>query len=835
MDALWQDLRYACRTLLRTPGFTAVAVLSLSLGIGATTAAFSVFNAVLLRPLPVEQPARLALVMAERRGEHYVLFNPVLEELRRRQRTFSGMFAVSDEPFLKLAFADDTAPAYVRGSFVSGSYFSVLGLSPSLGRLLGEADDVIGGTSGGRGCAVVISHSFWERRFRRDPTVLGRALRVREVGCTLVGVAPPGFESHQAGYSTDVWVPLRAVTDPKLLASHGMAFFSGVIGRLRPGATAGQAEAELTLLYRQIVAGEPAPPPNSGQPPVRPNDFRIRLASGAQGLDSLRREFAEPLRIAVAVVGLVLLIATFNVAHLTLARGTTRSAELATRMALGAGRRRLVRQLATEGSLLALIGGLFGVALASLGTPALASLLSLRYMTTSLDVRADGRVVAVAVAVTALAALLSGILPAVRLSRATLSPGTAAERRIVGSRQRNRLTRVLVAAQLSLSLLLVSAAGLLLRTMLRISAIDPGFDVERVVVLDVRDENPASSFGAADPPEEKARRAALYRLLDEHLNVLPGVQAAALSWLGLFGGSDLWLSLIDAERPDDRPLARVDYVSARYFDTVGMQVLHGRGFDDRDREGTERVAVVNQALVRQRFAGAEALGRRLALDYTGEQDRPFTVVGVVRDSKYNDLREARVEPMMWVPLAQAPFRITSVALRVEPGAAAAVTRQATATLGEADAQLMVRRVTTLAAQVEDTTARERLLLAFAAGFGCLALLLAAVGLYGTLAYAVSGRTREIGVRLALGAEPRTVLRMVLSEAWALVVGAFLVGMPLAVGGGQILRAFLFGVAPQDPATLAGACAVLALVATLAAYVPARRAAAVDPMVALRYE
>jgi predicted permease len=833
MDNLRQDLRYAFRRLLKSPGFTAVAVLSLALGIGATTAVFSVLNAAVLRPLPVPRPERLVLLMPQLRGQRYILFNPIFEELRRRQNKLSGMFAVSSAPFLKVTFAGAAGPTYLRGSLVSGNYFSVLGLSPSFGRLLSEGDDQIAGTASNTGCTAVISHRFWMRQFQQDPAVVGRTLRVRDAECVIAGVAPAGFDGHQAGYATDVWIPLRFLTDPKLLASHRMAFFSGVMGRLRDGTTVGQAEAELTSLYRQIQAAEPPPPANSGQLPVRPADIRMHLASGAQGF--VRREVSEPLTIIMAVVGVVLLIATVNVATLMLARGAARIPELATRAALGAGRGRLVRQLATEGGLLAAVGGLLGVELAWLGTPALASLASLSDTTIVLDTSPDGRVFAVAIAATTLAALLAGILPALRLSRTTLQARMAAQRQVTDSRHGQRLTRVLVAAQLSLSLLLVTAAGLLLRTMVRISGIDPGFRPDQVVVLDVRDENPSSSFGAVDPPEQKVRRASLYRLLGEQLNVLPGVQAASLSWLGLFGGSDLWLPLIDPDRPDDRPLGRVDYVSARYFDTVGMQVLRGRGFDDGDREGTERVAVVNQALARERFGGSEAIGRRLAIDYGGEGDRPFTVVGIVRDSKYNDLREDQARPMMWMPLAQAPYRITSVMLRVGPGSSAAVVRQAEAALAATDTQLMVRRVTTLSGRLRETTARERLLLGLSAGFGGLALLLAAVGLYGTLAYAVTRRTREIGVRLALGARPGTVLRMVLGEAWALVAGAFVVGVPLALGAGHALRAFLFGVEPRDLATLAGACAVLALAATLAAYVPARRAAAVDPMVALRYE
>jgi predicted permease len=835
MDIWRQDLRYAARMLAKNPGFTTVAVLSLGLGIGATTAAFGVLNAVVLRPLAASEPHRLVTLQPERRGERWILFNPVFEELRRRQSTLSGMFAVSDDPFLKATFEDATAPTYVRGSLVSGSYFRVLGLRPALGRLLAERDDEIAGASDSTGCSAVVSHRFWVGRFQGDPAVVGRTLRVRDIDCTIVGVAPAAFESHQAGYAPDVWLPLRPLTAPRLLASHGMAFFSGVMGRLRPGVTLSQAEAELTALFRHVQAAEPPPAPRSGQSPVTPADLRMHVASGAQGLGGMRRQFGGPLTIIVGVVAVVLLIAALNVANLLLARGAAREAELATRAALGAGRGRLVRQLATEGSLLAALGGLLGVTLAWHATAALASLVSLGPVPVVLDTTPDHRVLAVAVATTTLAALLAGVFPALRLSGTSAPAGMTVARRVTPSRHEHRLTRALVAAQLSLSLVLVTTAGLLLRTMVRISGTDPGFRPEQVVVLDVRDEAPGSSFGTIDTVEQKASRAALYQSLDERLNALPGVQSASLSWLGLFGGSDLWLPLIDADQPDNRPLGRVDYVSARYFDTVGMQMLRGRSFNNGDREGSLRVAAVNEALARERFGEGEALGRRLALDYRGEEDRPFTVVGVVRNSKYNDLREDRARPMMWVPLAQAPYRMSSVALRVAPGMAPGVARQASAALTSTHPDLMVRRVTTLSAQVGQTTARERLLLGLAAGFGALALLLAAVGLYGTLAYAVTRRTREIGVRLALGAQPRTVVRLVLGEAWALVAGAFAAGVPLALAAGYAVRAFLFGVSPQDVATLGGACALLALAATVAAYVPARRAAGVDPMIALRYE
>ena len=819
LDALIQDVRYAGRLLRRDPGFTIVAVASLAVGIGASTAAFSVFNAVMLRPLPVTEPQQLVLLKPQRRGGRFVLFNPAFEQLRREQRTLTGLFAVNNEPFLKVTFDDGATPTYVRASLVSGNYFSVLGLSPSLGRLFMERDDDLP-ASGDAACSAVISHQLWTRRFQESPDTIHRTLRVRERVCAIVGVAPPTFSGHEVGYAPEVWLPLRPLTDRKLLESSRMAFFSGVMGRLAPGVDISQAEADLTAVYQRT---------QSNDPQARSTDFRMHVAPGAQGLDGMRNRFGTPLTIVLAVVAVVLVIAATNVANLLLARGAARLPELSTRAALGASRGRLVRQLATEGTALAGLGGLLGAILAWLATPTAAWLVS-----GTLDATVDQRVIVVAIATTLMAALLAGVLPALRLSQATLHAGMAREgRTTIGHGQ--RLTRCLVAAQLALSLLLVTAAGLLLRTMVYLAGIDRGFQPEHVVMLEVHDETPGSSFGAVDTAEQKARRAALYQTLDERLNTIPGVRAASVSWLGLFSANDLWLPLIDADQPDSRPMSRIDYVSARYFETMGMQIVRGRGFTDRDREGTERVAVVNGTLARTRFGGRDALGRRLAQDYTGEQHRPFTIVGIVRDSRYNDLREDQTRPMMWVPIAQAPFRITSVALRAEPGTEALVARQAEAALRATDNQLMVRKITTLSAQVDQNTARERLLLGLSSGFGGLAVLLAAVGLYGTLAYAVSRRTREIGVRLAFGAQPHSVLRMILGDALKLVATALVVGVPMAVAAGYSLRAFLFGVSPLDPAAIVAACALLAGVALLAAYVPARRAAAVDPIVALRWE
>jgi len=827
-EQILQDARYALRGVRTSPGFAAVAMVSLALGIGATTAVFNVLNAAVLRPLPVAQPERLVVLQPELQGERFPLFNPLFEELRITQKSLSGMAAINDEPYLKAAF-DHAGPLFARGSLVSGNYFQVLGLAPVFGRLLTPADD----ERSAERCAAVISHPYWTTAMHGDPAVLGRTVVLREKVCTIVGVAPVSFRSHEAGYAPDLWVPLRPLTDPKLLASRSMAFYSGVIGRLRSGITIAQAEAELTALYQRLQPAEQNSPYPGGAP-LKRSDFRLRVLPGAQGLDMVRSRFSQPLLMALAAVGVVLMIAAFNVANLLLARGAARSTELATRAALGAGRTRLMRLLAIEGAVLSVAGGLLGVGLALLATPALGRAISLPWTVVTLDTRPDVRVMTAAIAATMFAALFAGALPAWRLSRHDLHSEMAGAGRTTAARSGQRITRALVAAQLALSLLLVTSAGLLLRTIIRVMAIDPGFTKSHVVLMDVADTEPAAKYGEVDTVEQKAQRVAEYRGLEERLNAIPGVEAASISWLGLFSSSYVGLNVYDVERPENTHFTLVDYVSPRYFETVGMQLIRGRGFTEADREGLLRAAVVNEAYVRERVPrGQEAIGRRVVMTYADDR-RPWTIAGILRDAKYNDLRKP-AEPMIWVPLAQAPFKISSVSLRIQAGAESAATREARSALTATSPHLMVQKVTTLRAQVDQNTGRERLLLNLASSFGGMALLLAAVGLYGTLAYAVARRTQEIGVRLALGAQRGSVLRLMLYDSLVLALAGMLVGVPLSLAAGYLLRGFLFGVTPYDIATLTGAGAVLGIVALAAAFVPARRASRVDPILALKYE
>jgi predicted permease len=546
----------------------------------------------------------------------------------------------------------------------------------------------------------------------------------------------------------------------------------------------------------------------------------------------VREIFERPLWIVLAIVVVFLLIATANVGTLLLARGEARTVELATRAAIGGSRGRLLRQLATEGALLSVLGATAGVLAAVIIAPALASAISMPYFTVTLDMGVTLRVALTLAGVVLTAALITGLVPAWRLSRVELTPSIAGTGRITGSGR--RLAAWLVAAQMALSLLLVFATGLLFRTMAHLEGINPGFEPDHVVVLEVRVERP--SGGRSGTLEDEQRRMIdEYRSLEQALSAIPGVRSAALSWLELFGGSDLWLTATTSAAPEARQDVRVDYVTPRYFETTGMTIVRGRSFTDGDVRGAPTAVIVNETLARQRFLGIDPIGQQLRLEYPRDQQPPFTIAGIVRDSKYNDIREAKAEPMAWIPMAQWPQELRAISLLVRPGAEADVIGRARSALGAADPDLMIRKVTTLRAQVDDTVGRERLLLDLAVTFSGLALLLGGIGLYGTMAYAVARRTRELGIRLALGAARIEVVTMILREALVLVALGAVCGVPLALAAGQVCRRFLFGVQPTDVVTLLGSCALLGGVAVLAAFVPARRAGAMDPMRALRYE
>jgi len=493
-------------------------------------------------------------------------------------------------------------------------------------------------------------------------------------------------------------------------------------------------------------------------------------------------------------------------------------------------RGRLLRLLATEGIVLGVAGAALGAMLAWFLTPLLARAVTMQWFTVTLDTSVRPASLIVVAGIVFAVVMGISVVPAWRLSRVDLHPSLTGAGRTVGGGQ--RLARQLIAAQLALSVLLVTLAGLFLRTVASLNAVDPGFEPNHVVMFEVHRETIAP---AGAPSEERQQLVALYRALTERLASISGVRAVGLSWLGLFGGSDLWLPIIRTDRPADRHDARIDLVSATYFTSVGMRLVRGRLFTDGDDDTAPRVAIVNEAFARQRFSGDDALGRVVRPDYARDPQPPYTIVGIVRDSKYNDVRETKTEPMIWVPLAQWPLEIRAITLSTRPGAEAAVAREAAAVVKSVDPTVMIRRSLTLREQVDQTVSREQLLLHLASGASLLALFLAAVGLYGMLSHSVTRRTHELGLRMALGASQRTVVRMVIGDALVLVIVGTLLGVPLALAGGYSARAFLFGIAPHDGTTLILACACLVLVGLTAAFLPARRASRIAPMTALRYD
>ena len=570
IEEIVQDLRYALRMLRRSPGFTAVAIVSLALGIGANTAVFSVMDTVLLKSLPVEEPERLVVVQAQWKAEKWILMNPTFRDLRDRQPVFSGMFAVSDNPSTLVASNAQDA-AYVRGSIVSGNYFSVLGVRPLAGRMFTAADDHLPGTGGARDRVAVISYGYWQRHFGGDAAIVGRKIEADHTVYAIIGVAPRDFRGHQTGYAPDIWLPMNQARTQKELNQRGFAFFSGVMARLKPGVSARQAQAAMTTLYQQILASEVGQgiegslrTDGPGHPPDKNiADYRIGIEPGGGGLGLLRDKYAQSLRIIMAVVGLVLLIACSNVANLLLARATSRRSEIGLRLALGSGRFRLVRQLLTESALLALMGGAAGLLVAYWLGDALANFIAISWMPMSLEISPDARVLTFTTAVCFAAAFLFGIVPAWQATRIDVTAALkGSSRGQTGGPQRQPFSRLLLVSQVALALLLLVGAGLLSRSVANLHQLDPGFHLQNVLMLEV-------NLDGVDPgkPEftaQQKRLPGLYRELDERLSALPGVRSASVSWLGLFGDSDLYDALALPDSSEKVP-AHLNMFSSRYF------------------------------------------------------------------------------------------------------------------------------------------------------------------------------------------------------------------------------------------------------------------------------
>ena len=825
IDSLARDVRYTIRLLRKAPVFTAVAVFSLALGIGANTAVFTLLDALLLRTLPVHDSHELVEVTAQKHGEFAMISFPMYRDLRDLQDVFGGFLATAGETPYRVTIPDSaTELDNIPVSLVSGNYFEVLGVPPALGRFFTADDDRNPHSSEALGSVVVLSDVFWERQFGRDPRILERTISIGRSPCRVIGIAPRGFSGEVVGSSPAAWVPIVPFSsDDNLENRRGV--FTAYMARLKPGVDRVRAQAAMTVLFQQLLRAE-------GRIRDHTEDFTIALADGATGLDvPLRRTFARPIRIVMAIVAVVLLIACANVANLLLARGAARQAEFGVRLAIGCSRRQLVAQVLTESVILSALGAFAGAAVAYGGSGALLGLISTGPAPVALDLQFGVRVFAFLAVVAIGSAVAFGLLPAFRMTRVDPGPVLKKSLRAGLGGPAQRASRSFVSLQIALSLLLLISAGLLLRSLQNLHRLDLGFRADSMLVFDL-----AHTPQQRDPASLSAVGSQVLRRIRQ----LPNVESASVSGLLLFSRSDIGAPLRIADytpRADERVTVRYNAVSPGYLETIGMPLIDGRSIEDRDAFDAPMVAVINESMARRYFYGTRPIGRTMAIDVTRADSAPpakaIEIIGIVRDARYNSFRQD-TRPMFYAPIAQLPRSLRSLEVRTSQPASA-IAAQVRQALAEVTKDIMIRRVLPLTEQVDQSLAAERLTMRLCTFFGCLALVLACVGLYGVMSYAVAQRTAEIGVRMALGANATAVVWLVFRETTHMILMGVAIGLPLALASTRLLSGFLYGLTATDPATIAIATACLVAAAALSAYIPARRATRVDPLVALRAE
>ncbi len=820
MNTLWQDARYGLRLLWKQPSFTLVAVLSLAIGIGANTTIFSVVNAVLLRPLPgIAQPARLVDVHAtEANGSSYHTFSyPDYAYYREQNKTFAGLMAYSGIP---LSLNAGAQPERLFGMIVSGNYFDVLGTKPLQGRFFLPEEDQTPGTHP----VAVVSASLWRQRFSADPSLVGKTITLDGHAFTVVGVAPEGFRGTWVGLTPDVWVPLmmQAETRPGGQLLSRQSRWLQVTGRLKDGATTKQAQAELGAQAAQLAQAFPETNRGLG--------VDVRAASTIPG--EVRGAVLGFMAILMVVVGLVLLIASANVGAMTLARASARRKEMAIRRALGASRRQMISQLLIESMLLFLLGGTAGVLIAVWATDLLLAFKPPADVPISFDLGVDVRVLLFTLVVSLVTGLLFGLAPALQASKPDVlsalksdTPG--------GGLQRSRTRNVFVVAQIAISLVLLVTAGLFLRSLRNASSIEVGFmpDNVQTVTLDLRTQ------GYDEP---KGRE--FYRQLTERVAALPGVQAASLARMIPLNGNNMMTGVnINGHEPPPGQRALMvglNIVDGHYFETVNMPLVRGRTFNETDRQGAPQAAIINETMARRFYPGADvsaALGQTFTFggDDDGQAER-VVIVGIVKDAKYETLGEA-ARPYLYRPLQQSYAGEMTLHVRTAPGNAAhalAAVRQEVSAL---DKDLPLLNVMPMTEQIGFSIMPLRLAATVVGTLGLLGLLLAAVGVFGVVSYAVAQRTREIGIRMALGAQRVDVLRLIMQQGLRLALVGVGLGLAISFALTRALASLLYGISATDPLVFSGMALLLVGVAFVASYLPARRATKVDPMVALRYE
>ncbi len=830
-----QDIRYGIRMLLKKPGFTAVAVLSLALGIGANTAIFSLLDAVLIKTLPVERPDQLVLFgKAESTGlttgfpdgstdlYSYPFYRQVQQQ---RTDVFSGVASLLSIPWDVHGFVNAGGDIeQLQVQLVSGSYFPVLGVNAGLGRVLTEADD----QNAGAHPVAVVSYAWWQQRLAGNPSAVGQTITIDDTAYTIVGVAPRDFFGTTVGSAPDLWIPLAMEKQmpPTHWDGRTNANFQDLylIGRLKPGVTAEQANAAVNLLFKQSLQARVGAKPTA-QRLKELEAANIQLTPVSRGLSGLREQFSLSLRVLMGVVALVLLIASANVANLLLAHGAARSREFAVRLAVGAGRMRLARQLFTESAILATLGGLAGVALSWWGVRLLLLMASDGPEALPVDATPNLRVLGFTIGVSALCALVFGTAPALRATR--IEPNTTLKGGRTVTALRNPLGKAFVVAQVALSLLLLVGAGLFVRTLVNLQNIPSGFKQENAMLFKI--DTSAIGLKTDDP-----KLPALLNEVEGKVKQVPGVQAASFAFTVFNQG--FWSGL-GYTREDNIPEGgnrwlRNNIVGPDFFAVMGIPFLQGRGIGPQDTKSSQKVAVVSEAMVQKFFPTGNPIGKRFGIEGR-ESTEAIEVIGVVKDAKYGNLKEP-FRPMAFYPYTQVPDVLGNFVVRFS-GPSSAVVPQVRETIKQINRNLAVDDVVSLSDHIGRSLVQQKLIARLASFFGLLALLLACVGLYGVMSYGVARRTNESGIRMALGARGRSVLWRVLREALVLVVIGLVVGVLASLALTKTAASLLYELKPNDPLTIAMATIVLMMVALLAGYLPARRAARVDPMIALRDE
>jgi predicted permease len=842
MNSFIRDLQYGLRMFRRAPGFAAVAVLTLALGIGANTAIFTVINAAMLRMLPVEHPEQLVAIGDPSRVGSWsngtprtdILSYPLYREIRDHNEVFSSVLASSRLDALRIAI--DGGPEKANGRLVTGNYFETLGVQALIGRTFtGEEDRVPGGDP-----YIVIGYGYWQRRFSGDPSVVGRTVRVNNFPFTIIGVTPPSFFGDVVGSKTDVWAPM--MMEPQLMPGRDFLDTPNtstllLIARLKPGVTIEQARQNTNAIVKRALTETLATKLSADdRNAIQHGDVKlnVEVTPGGRGLSRLRAEFSGPLLLLMGMVALVLLVACVNVANLMLARSATRQREIAVRLAIGASGWRVARQLLTESVLLAFLGGALGLAFANWGSAALVQLANRSGSTTSpLVLGLDWRVLGFTAGVCLLAGILFGLAPALRFLHISLAPALKeGGRDASGSATKNRVGHVLISSQVALAVLVLMAAGLLLRSLRNLQEMDLGYSRDQLVLARI---DPIGSGYKKGPEALNVDRELL-----ERLRTLPGVRSATLSLNGLYSGTesaDAFKVEGFTSGNDQDSISYDDEVGPNYFSTIGVPIVLGREINEQDYASAANVAVVNEAFAKFYFGNRNPLGHKVYLQDSDHPNRPpFEIIGVAKDVRDHSIRN-KPERRIYAPLTNGAFDV-NVAPNYEIRAAGnpeALVNEVRTAIREFNPNLVIDNIDTATTLVNDTLTTQLLVARLSSFFGALVLALICVGLYGTMSYGVIGRTKEIGVRMALGARRIDVIWMVAREACIMLAIGIAVGIPIGIATTTAFKAMLFNVSKADPLAIAAAIGTLIAISVAAAVIPARRASRVDPMVALRYE